>query len=350
MTAHRSIGVVAAVTILVASVFAWPSSEHALAATPTTFSGQATVIKGQVEGIAIGPIVDTGPVSPSGGALDATLVEYPIAGVPDPTNGALSAEVLHAAVVAGGNTSHAEATVAQFSLAAEGQRIGASFLRASADATCNGSTATVSGSAEVADLTINGQTIVVSGGVNQTVPIPMIGVIVINEQIASASGSPAGITVNALHITLTDPVTGKTTDLVVASAHADIACGLSGACAQQDFITGGGWITTSSGSRANFAVAAGTKPGWGHLTYIDHGASLKVKGMSVMFYGAGPTPTSRHIEGTDEANGASGTYGVDVADNGEPGVGTDTFGIGLSNGYTQVPVRLGGGNIQLHCK
>ena len=138
-------------------------------------------------------------------------------------------------------------------------------------------------------------------------------------------------------------------DLVVASAHADIACGLTTLCAGQDFITGGGWITTNTGSRANFAVAGGKTPGWGHLVYIDHGAALKVKGTGVTRYEPGPTPNSRHIEGTDEANGASDTYRVDVVDNGEPGL-FDTFGMSLANGYAQAPTRLGGGNIKLHCK
>ena len=349
MRGDRSLHTFAVVTVLVACLVAGTSPQRAVAANATTFSGQATVLKGQVEGIAVGPLADTGPVDASGGALDATLLEYPIAGVPDPTNGALSAEVFHAAVVAGGNNSHAEATVARFALAAAGQHVGASFLSASADATCNGNSATVSGSAEIADLTVNGQTIAVTGGVNQTIPIPTIGVIVINEQVASATGNHGEITVNALHVTLTDPVTGRTTDLVVASAHADIACGQSTACANQDFMTGGGWITTTTGSRANFAVAAGKTPGWGHLMYIDHGAALKVKGTGVTMYIPGPTPTSRHIEGTEEANGAPGTYRVDVAGNGEPG-SADTFGIGLSNGYTQLRRTLGGGNLQLHCK
>jgi hypothetical protein len=329
---------------------AWPA-RPAIAAADTTFSGRATVISGQVEGTTIGPLADTGDVSASGGHLDATVLTYPIPGVTDPTNGALSAEVLQAVVIAHGNHSHAEATVASFSLTAAGQTVGASFLSATADATCNGTTASVAGSAQIVDLTLNRQPLVVSGGVGpQTITLPGLGAIVINEQVGSASANSGTITVNALHVMLTDPATGKRTDVVVASAHADIACGTNVAlCADQDFVTGGGWITTSSGSRANFAVAAGKTAGWGHLMYIDHGAGLKVKGTGVTMYTPGPTSTARHIEGTDEANGAPGTYQVDVADNGEPGR-DDTFRIWLSNGYTQGPVTLSGGNIQLHCR
>ena len=348
MSHHRSFTVVFAATLLVMSVAS--PARQIFAAADTTFSGRATVISGQVEGITVGPLADTGDVSPSGDHLDRTVLTYPIPGVTDPTNGALSAEVLHAAVVAHGNHSHAEAMVASFSLSAAGQRIGASFLSARADARCNAGTATVSGSAEVVDLKLNDQTITITGGVGQTIPLLGLGAIIINEQVFSASAGSGDITVNALHVMLTDPATGKRTDVVVASAHADIACGTNVAlCADQDFVTGGGWITTSSGSRANFAVAAGKTAGWGHLMYIDHGAGLKVKGTGVTMYMPGPTPTARHIEGTDEANGAPGTYQVDVADNGEPGR-DDTFRIWLSNGYAQGPVTLSGGNIQLHCR
>ena len=118
-------------------------------------------------------------------------------------------------------------------------------------------------------------------------------------------------------------------------------------------MTGGGWITGPSGARANFAVAGGMKNGalWGHLTYIDHGSGgPKVKGTGVTAYSAPDpaNPTLRHIEGTADIDGTSGTYAVDVADNGEPGRG-DTFTIRLSNGYF-ASGNLAGGNIQLHGK
>ena len=112
---------------------------QALAATATTFSGQATVVKGSVAGVPI-TLVDTGPVAPEGGALESTLLCYPAdarcaAGVPDLTSGMLQAKVLHAATVAGGNTSRAEASVADFSLTgAAGNTISADFLPARASA------------------------------------------------------------------------------------------------------------------------------------------------------------------------------------------------------------------------
>ena len=111
-------------------------------------------------------------------------------------------------------------------------------------------------------------------------------------------------------------------------------------------MTGGGWITdTPSGTRANFAVA-GADGGWGHLTYIDHGAGgPRVKGTAVLTY-TSTGPTSRHIHGTADIDGRAGSYDVDVADNGEPGHGADTFALLLSTGYASGGT-LKGGNIQL---
>jgi len=340
--------ITAAVTALfTVALLGWPSGGHTAASTATTFSGRATVIQGQVANIPIGPIVDTGSVSAGGGELEASLLDYQT-GLPTPPSGALSVAVLHAAVVAHGNKSNAEAFVASVSLSTPGLSMGATVLSARASATCNGSSASVSGSSEIASLRVNDQTIAVTGQANQQVPVPNLGVIVINEQIASVSGQSGEITVNALHIQLTDPVLGTTTNLIVASAHADIACGAAdtGGCANKDFVTGGGWITRS-GERATFAIAGGPG-GWGHLQYNDHN-SFKVKGTGVTAYGSGTTGlTSRQIDGTAEWTGGSGTYHAEVADNGEPGR-SDTFLLVLENGY-RAAGTLDGGNIQLHCK
>jgi len=347
MKTYRPITAALAALFLVGLV-GGTSPTYGAAATATTFSGRATAVKGSVTvpvlgTVQIGPLADTGDVNPNGDSLHETLLTYPIAGFPDPLNGALSAEVLHAAVVAQGNKSSAEASVANFTLTAAGQTVSAGFLMARASATCNGSSASIAGSSEVAELQASGVgPITVTGQANQTIPLPGGGKIVINEQpVASVSGSNGDITVNALHVFLPGVA-----DVTVASAHADIACGAAGSCPNGGFITGGGWITTPSGARANFAVAGGIKNGafWGHLTYIDHGTGMKVKGTGVTAYVVTGT-TSRHIEGTTE----SGTYGADVADNGEPGRGVDTFVLTLSNGY-KAGGLISGGNIQLHCK
>ena len=316
------------------------------AATSTTFSGDATVLRATVLGL--GPIVvgEAGPVPEGGGAEEFSLLSVSR----DQTGGLLAAEAVHATVVAQGNSSNAEASVASASLTVAGNAIQADLLRAQAAATCDGTgQASASGSSEIAGLVVNNQAITVSGQPNQTVTLPALR-IVINEQSGSANGNRSEITVNALHVTAFDPITGQTlADVIISAAHADISCG---ACPAPvgDFVTGGGWIIGPSGGRANFGVAGGIKNDglWGHLTYIDHGTGgVKVKGTGVTSYVV-TGPISRQISGTAEIDGVSGTYTVDVTDAGEPGR-NDTFAITLSTGY-KASGTLAGGNIQLHAK
>jgi hypothetical protein len=295
------------------------------------YSGRAKVVDANVLGIPI-VISDTGPLPSSGGALETSLLEaeYP---------GLLQASVLHASTVGQGNNSRAEASVLDVTLTVGGNTIEASLLMARASASCPGPT--VSGRSHIAELVINGQAITVSGSPNQTIALP-VGTVTINEQNSSVSGQYGEMTVNALHV-----VIPGVADVVISSAHADITC-TGQAPKAKDFVTGGGWITgTPTGDRGTFGVAGGIKNGalWGHLTYIDHGNGLKVKGTGVTSYTVTGT-NSRRIEGTATINGAPGTYTVDVADNGEPGK-SDTFSITLSTGYT-ASGTLRGGNIQLH--
>ena len=339
-----------AITLLLTFAVQNSTPAFSAAAGTTTFSGRGTVVKGKVLGLDVGPLADTGDVSPAGGALKASLLQYPVSGVPDPTNGALTAEVLHASTVAQGNQSRTQATVASFNLInVAGQNISGEFLNAQAQAQCSGGRASVSGRSEIVNLVINGTPVVVSGGANQVVNLPGGGVVIINEQTGTGATADRGdITVNALHI----KIPGTDTDIIIASAHADITCATPPSCPlDKDFITGGGYIIAPSGGKGTFGVTGGIKNSdfWGHLTYIDHGTNLRVKGTGVTAYVV-TGPTSRHIEGTCEINGAPGTYMVDVADNGEPGRGTDDFKITLSTGYT-AGGKLAGGNIQLHtCK
>jgi hypothetical protein len=164
------------------------------------------------------------------------------------------------------------------------------------------------------------------------------------------------ITVNALHVTIFNPVNGGiVVDVIISSAHADIHCAEPDPVSK-DFITGGGWIVGPSGAKANFGVAGGIKGNglWGHLTYLDHGSGLKVKGTGVTAYlvvGDAASRT-RRIKGTCEINGQPGfTYDVTLTDNGEPG-SEDVLQLTLSNGYSSGGdlggTYNGGGNLKLH--
>ena len=311
----------------------------------TGYSGRATEVQATVLGLPL-TLVDAGPLEPTGGAKDASLLNATVPGL-------LTAEVLDAETVGQGNASRSEASVAELTLTVGGNTISADFLQARATAMCTDNGATASGSSDIAALSVNGQTIAVSGEPNQTVDLPGGGQLIINEQ----RGGPGGITVNALHV-----IVDGVADVVISSAHADITCQPAPppppppGCTPADFITGGGRITSPpSGAKANFGVGGGRKQGalWGHLTYIDHGSNgPRVKGTGVTAYSV-VDGTTRHIEGTAEMNDQGGfTYQIDVADNGEPG-SYDTFAIQLlKNGASDIIYSargtLGGGNIQLH--
>ena len=299
------------------------------------FSGQATVVRATLPVVGTIVLSDTGSLPQSGGALEASLLDVSVPNL-------LSAQVAHASTIGQGDRSRSEASVANLALTVNGNTIGAAFLRSNAMAVCGTGGASTSGSSEIAELVINGQQVVVAGTPNQTVTLPGGGQVIINEQ---RSNGPGDITVNALHVTVPGVA-----DVIIASAHADITCpSPPPTCSGSDFVTGGGWILTSSGAKANFAVAGGIKNGgfWGHLEYIDHGnGHPKVHGTSVTAYTV-TGPTTRHIEGTADIDGTPGTYKVDVADNGEPGRNVDSFSLTLSTGYS-ASALLGGGNIQLH--
>jgi hypothetical protein len=310
----------------------WPAPGWAVSSR-TTFSGQATVVRANALGVST-VVSDTGPLPPSGGALEASLLSASVPGL-------LTAEVAHASTIGQGDRSRSEASVADLTLTVGGNTIMADFLMARTTAVCGPGGASASGSSEIVGLVVNGQSIAVTGEPNQTISLPN-GRVVIDEQTSSGQGD---ITVNALHV-----VVNGIADVIVSSAHADVTCHGQPKCEGGDFVTGGGWITgTPSGAKGTFGVAGGIKNGafWGHLTYIDHGAGgPKVKGTGVTAYAVVDT-TTRHIEGTAEINGQGGfTYQVDVSDNGEPGR-NDTFVIRLSNGYV-ASGTLAGGNIQLH--
>ena len=86
-------------------------------------------------------------------------------------------------------------------------------LQASAHATCDGA----SGSASVASIKLGGISLPISSAPNTTIPLPLNGRIVINEQLPTA-GADHGMTVNAVRIVV-PPVLGLAgVDLTLGAA------------------------------------------------------------------------------------------------------------------------------------
>ena len=152
--------------------------------------------------------------------------------------------------------------------------------------------------------------------------------------------------------------TGATGTLMCSIIITTLSAAVPSPC---DFITGGGFVFTNTGARANFGSHGGCKNGafWGHVNYVDHGGSAgalpyHVDSTQITAYGEDPAfPNARDICGCARTNaGEIVQFRVRMEDNGEPGT-NDTFGIVLSNGYILTSRLLGtsgpgGGNIQLH--
>jgi hypothetical protein len=118
-------------------------------------------------------------------------------------------------------------------------------------------------------------------------------------------------------------------------------------------VTYGGRITAANGDKGTFGGNAMVKASGpqGQEEYQDHGPAkaMNVHSIDVQAVTCNAAGTSASIFGTATIDGA-GTFNfrIDVVDNGEPGAGSDTYRIRLSNGYDSGVKTLLGGNIQLH--
>jgi hypothetical protein len=357
---RRHVGFAALIALFTAT-----GSTLAQSSSTAAYSGRAYVVQATVPPLSPITVSDTGEVPSSGGAQEAALLD--VQPIPLGNVGSLNgADVAGATTVAQGNASRSAASLADLSVTVAGNTIAADFLMSEASAQCQGSSPSASGRSELANLVINGQTIAISGATNQTIPLPLnAGSVVINEQSSSASGQSGGMDVNALHVVANNPTGGPPlADVIASHAHADITCPASPppsppcSTTSTEFITGGGWIVSPSNpnAKANFAVAGGKGGSWGHLMFIDHGNGLRAKGTAVNGYGLYPIfgTNGRYTRGSADVGGTDEPYEADVADNGEPGSGTnssvpDKFQLLLNGNPNPVASDdLAGGNIQLH--
>jgi hypothetical protein len=116
-------------------------------------------------------------------------------------------------------------------------------------------------------------------------------------------------------------------------------------------VTYGGRITALNGDKGTFGGNAKADGLNGEEEYQDHGPAkdMNVHSIDVLAVTCSTDGKSASIFGTATIDG-SGTfnYRIDVVDNGEPGAGSDTYRIRLSNGYDSGVKTLLGGNIQIH--
>jgi hypothetical protein len=120
--------------------------------------------------------------------------------------------------------------------------------------------------------------------------------------------------------------------------------------------TDGGRITALNGDKATFGSVAkvseakvtGTDKVSGTQQYQDHGPAANLNVHSITILAVSCTGNSASIFGKARINGAgSFDFRVDLTDNGEPGIGQDTYRIRV-NGYDSGERVLEGGNVKKH--
>jgi hypothetical protein len=191
--------------ICVTAIMAF-SSLAGFAQAATTFSGEAIGLKANALGVSL-TAADTGPLPSSGGNLSTSLASVSVPGV-------ASADALSSTTSGSGSSSQSQSSVSNVNLL--NGLITADVVKSNSSATCSGSTASTSGSAQIVNLVAAGQTITVAP--NLAVSLPGGISLIVDEQTSSSGGNTGSMTVNALH------VTGPAIDIVVASAHSDITC------------------------------------------------------------------------------------------------------------------------------
>ena len=193
-------------------------------AVTTTYSGEATAVDITLKTFLLG---ETRVVLNNTGMLDASggMREKGISAVAETGLVNVGANILSASVVGSGDMTHAQSTVVGLDVSVLGLlTVSAAVLEAQAQTLCIDQDVVTSGSSRLVGLRINGYDIQVSGHPNQTVEIPGLASVVINEQIIDQNT----VVTNALHISLLDNhllYGAISADVVISHARAGITCG-----------------------------------------------------------------------------------------------------------------------------
>jgi hypothetical protein len=346
----RSVSSLAALGLLIglttSNVQAWNTAPNSVSGEAFGVSAKASVAGAEV---AVGPTPHV-VLCPDGGMAADQVLKISVPNV-------LGSETL--AVVTTGSIGP-NAASAQSSATVERLDVGSGLVTARlvvamSSSRADGSTATSTAEGStLIGLSINGSAPVdVTPAPNTTVGVPG-GAVILNEQIRGGDGvHTSELTVNMIHVVLSDPVTGAiTTDVIVASAHSDVNFAPA-AKVGNAFMTGGGKLGTGR-DFATFGFNAGSRGDTlhGQLEYIDHAQGLNVHGLSVDSFRVMSDPTCVTFSGPARVNGLAGyTFTVNQAcDKAEPGIGRDVFDISVSGpgvGYSRNGT-LTGGNLQLH--
>src|SRR5216117_433878 len=320
----------------------------ATSAHSNSVSGEAFGISVNAAGVTVGPTPHV-VLPPDGGMVSDQLLNI---SVPNAAASTTLGVVTTGSI--GPNTASAQSSASVENVNLLNGLVTSRIVVAMSSSTADGSTATsTSEGSTLIGLSVNGSPPTdVTPPPNTRISIPGATVI-LNEQIASGDGvHTSALTVNMIHVVLNDPTGAITGDIIVASAHSDVNF-VPAPKAGNAFMTGGGKLGTGR-DIATFGFNAGSRGSGGlhgHLQYTDHAQSLNVHSQSIDSFGL-TSSTCVTFSGSARVNNVDGySFTVNQAcDNGEPGVGHDTFDISVSGpgiSYSRHGT-LTGGNLQLH--
>jgi hypothetical protein len=329
------------------------------ATSPPAQAWETTTAGNSVSGEAFGVSVNLGPtvvvvvpktpdvVLPPDGGLVAT--ELLTVSVPD----ALASDTLKLITsgAIGANSASAQSSATVENLNVRNGLVTAKLVVAMASSTGNGSTATSNAEGStLVGLTVNGVPLGdITPAPNTPISIDGVGTVFLNEQVTGGDGvSSTSLTVNMIHIVLTGAEAGH---IIVASAHSDVNFAPAPVPPPvTGFMTGGGRLGTGR-NIATFGFHAGPSL-QGQLQFTDHAQGLSVHSTGITGYSSlgGTCVTAAGIAQVNKVDGYHFTVNQ-ACDNGEPGVGHDTFEVSvkeLSYSSQSLGTVLTGGNLQLH--
>ncbi len=320
----------------------------ATSAHSNSVSGEAFGISVNAAGVTVGPTPHV-VLPPDGGMVSDQLLNI---SVPNAAASTTLGVVTTGSI--GPSTASAQSSASVENVNLLNGLVTSRIVVAMSSSTADGSTATsTSAGSTLIGLSINGSSPTdVTPPPNTRISLPGVTVI-LNEQIFEGDGvHTSALTVNMIHVVLNDPVTGTITgDIIVTSAHSDVNF-VPAPKAGNAFMTGGGKLGTGR-DIATFGFNVGSRGGvlHGQLQYTDHAQSLKVHSLSIDSFDL-ISSTCVTFSGSARVNNVDGySFTVNQAcDNGEPGVGHDTFDISVSGpgvSYSRNGT-LTGGNLQLH--
>ena len=180
----------------------------------TTFSGRATSVTGTVSGMN-GILNDTGNLPSNGGFITRSLTSGSLFG------GNLTTANLDATTQAAFDQSRSQAIVQTLNFTVNGESITADLIPTSSQCTCVAANTPpqCAGGVMIDNLRLNG-TFIPIAGINQTVSLPNGGMLIINEQIQTASGNTGTLIINGVHVLIPGVA-----DISFSKAESGIFCG-----------------------------------------------------------------------------------------------------------------------------